>query len=78
MMKMKSRPLGWHAFANLSCDSFWGMLVWACQNASLGSLAVVSDAQVLSENMCGAQCVCICVCIRVLPCKAHVCDVSLC
>ena len=61
--------------------------LWRCEygafrNASLGSLAVVSDAQVLSEYMCGAQCVCvcvcICVCIRVLPFTAHVCGVLLC
>ena len=77
---MKSRPLGWHAFANLSYDGFWEMRVWAFQNASLGSLAVVSDAKVLSEYMCGAQCVCvcICVCIRVLPFTARVCGVLLC
>ena len=76
---MKSRPLGWLAFANLSYDGFWEMRVWAFRNASLGSLAVVSDAQVLSEYMCGAQCVCVCVCvcvsirvcIRVLQFTAH-------
>ena len=75
---MKSRPLGWHAFANLSYDGFWEMRVWAFQNASLGSLAVVSDAKVLSEYMCGEQCVSICVCIRVLLFTAHVCGVLLC
>ena len=81
---MKSQPQGWLAFANLSYDGFWEMRVWAFRNASLGSLAVVSDAQVLSEYMCGAQCVCVCVCvsirvcIRVLQFTAHVCDVLLC
>ena len=77
---MKSRPLGWLAFANLSYDGFGEMRVWAVRNASLGSLAVVSDAQVLSEYMCGAQCVCVCICVcmRVLPFTKHVCDVLLC
>ena len=77
---MKSRRLGWLAFASLSYDGFWEMRVWAFRNASLGCLAVVSDSQVLSEYMCGAQCVClsISVCIRVLQFTAHVCDVLLC
>ena len=60
---MKSRPLGWHAFANLSYDGCWEMRVWAFGNANLGSVAVVSDPQVLSEYKCGAQCVCVCVCV---------------
>ena len=63
-------------------SGFRDMRVWALRNASLGSLAVVSDAQVLSEYMCGAQCVCVCICIcvcnRVLPFTTHVCDVLLC
>ena len=82
---MKSRPLGWHAFANLSFDGFWGMLVWACQNASLGSLAVVSDAQVLSEYMCGAQCVCVYTCAfvcchsqRMFVLSCYVFEIGLC
>ena len=61
---MKSRPLGWHAFANLSDNGFWEMREWDFLNASLGSLAVVFDAQVLSEYMDGAQCVCVCIYAR--------------
>ena len=67
---MKSRPLGWLAFANLSDDGFGEMRVWAFRNARLGSLAVVSNKQVLSEYMCGEQCVCVCVYVRVQSCVA--------
>ena len=58
---MKNRPLGWLAFANLSDAGFGEMRVWAVRLAGLGSFAVVSKAHVVSEYMCGEQCVYVCV-----------------
>ena len=56
------------AFGQCACrwQRMLSFNLWRCEygafrNASLGSLAVVSDAQVLSECMCGEQCVCVCV-----------------
>ena len=45
----------------LSDAGFGEMRVWAVRLAGLGSFAVVSKAHVVSEYMCGEQCVYVCV-----------------